>query len=301
MPGKKGNRENGKEGKKQFHALSEVSSITDITPLNPTATCDVGDDARGRIDAPPEFDARTIRDMTRGLLQRLTNFERSVRRLDGSQDAATDYANARLVLVGGVEESVEAIDDAREVGVPFANLARAVDRCRAALDNVRNQPEAVAPLPVDESIVGADDAVLSRPPSNAGNAGSSRPAPPGSFHPSLLPLPSSHGSLREARDEVSRLTRERDAAELRVSELERRSSTGSSVPESLSSDARMYIRQSPQERHVLPPAPTPVRIRSSLMPPPSAAAPRAPARPSPPATETVRTAARPAGLPTCPF
>ena len=124
--------------------------------------------------------------MSRGLLQRLSEFERSVRRLDGSQDGATDYANARLVLIGGVEESVEAIDDAREMGVPCANLASAVDRCRSALDNVRGVPNAVPSLPVDESIVGADDDVLYRLASDAGGASTSRPAPPGSFHPSQI-------------------------------------------------------------------------------------------------------------------
>ena len=96
--------------------------MTDVTRLNP-ATPRRRTDICDGINAPPVFDARTIRDMSRGLLQRLMEFDRSVRRLDGGQDAATDFANARLVLVGGVEESIEAIDDAREGGLPFANLA----------------------------------------------------------------------------------------------------------------------------------------------------------------------------------
>ena len=160
MPGKKGNRDNGTVSKQRCHAISEGSSLTEISHLRPARIRGEVGNTQDGMYAPPEFDSRTIRDMTRGLAQRLTEFERSVRRLDGSQDAATDYSNARLVLVGGVEEAVEAIDDAREIGLPFANLAQAVDRCRAALDNVRNQPEAVMPLPVDESIVGADDAAF---------------------------------------------------------------------------------------------------------------------------------------------
>ena len=155
-----------KDGAVLSKTVSENSSMTDITPLNPTASRRKAETREG-IDALPDFDARTLRDMSRGLLQRLMEFDRSVRRLDGGQDAATDFANARLVLVGGIEESIEAIDDAREIGLPFANLAAAVDRCRAAILNVRDRPDSIPPLPVDESITQCDDACLSRPTSES--------------------------------------------------------------------------------------------------------------------------------------
>ena len=134
---------------------SRNSSITDVTRLN-QGTHTSGPACDG-LYAPPDFDARTLRDMSRGLLRRLLDFDRSVRRLDGGQDAATDYANARLVLEGGVEESINAIDNAREAGIPYTNLAETVDRCRVALDNVRDQPNAVPPLPLDEGIIALTD------------------------------------------------------------------------------------------------------------------------------------------------
>ena len=182
MPGKKGNRDQGAVSRRPCHAISERSSMTDISPLNPVSGAHCPPGVRDGLNAPPKFDARTIRDMTRGLLQRLTEFERAVRRLDGGQDGATDYANARLVLVGGVEESIETIDDAREVSVPCSNLVAAVERCRAALDNVRNQPDAVPPLPVDESVIGADDDTLYRNASHVDDVNHTDPAPSGSFH-----------------------------------------------------------------------------------------------------------------------
>ena len=220
--------------------------MTDVSPLNPvTAAAARASSVQDGMNAPPGFDARTVRDMSRGLLQRLMEFDRSVRRLDGSQDAATDFANARLVLVGGVEEAIEAIDDARELGLPYANLASSVDRCRAALNNVRDSPGSIPPLPVDESIAGVDDTVLYRlnPHPGADETGVGRSTAGGSFHASQVPLPSSHGSMLElsqAREQLSRLSRERDAAAQRVSDLELRSSRRSSTPSSATSAARSY-------------------------------------------------------------
>ena len=165
--------------------------------------------------------------MSRGLIQRLETFERSVRRLDGSQDGAAEFADAREILKGGVDESVDAIDEARERGLPFANLAAAVDRCRVALANVRGRPDMIQPLPVDESLTRRDDAALSHASRHTDEEilGANR-TPQESLHPSQIPLPgSSHGSVRDlvqAREELDRLSQARDVAAQRVEDLDKR-------------------------------------------------------------------------------
>ena len=185
---------------------------------------------------------------SRGLLQHLEVFDRSVRRLDGSQDGATDFANAREVLQGGVDKSIDAIDEAREVGLPLANLATVVDRCRVALSNYRDQLGLIPPLPVDESFAREDDAILSHASQHADDENDDvEHASQGSMHPSRIPLPgSSHGSVRDiaqARETLSCLSRARDEAAQRLSDLERRSSTGSSSPVGLSSAAHSMHRR----------------------------------------------------------
>ena len=106
------------------------------------------------------LDVHVIQDISHGLVRRLSEFERAVRRLDGGQDSATDYANARFALASGVDESIDTIDDACEMGVPCANLIQEVEKSRAALDNVRDNLEKLVPLPVIERVNGADNELL---------------------------------------------------------------------------------------------------------------------------------------------
>ena len=208
-------------GKKQYHAISESTSMTRVTDPEQTV--------RAGCSRAEQCDARTIRDMTRGLARRLTDFERSVRRLDGSQDAATDFASVRAILAEGVDESIAAIDEAREASIPCAGLVEIVERCRASLDNAREQPGGQIPLPVDESIVGADDDAIRDTEVNEGTP--SRVGPRRVVrvpsHPSQIPLPSSSRSssadVNETRREYHRLVREARDMGRRLEELERRS------------------------------------------------------------------------------
>ena len=67
MPRGKGKKGNGTVTKKRCHAISENSSMTNVSPLNPAAATAHGSSIQDGINTPPGFDARTVRDMSRGL------------------------------------------------------------------------------------------------------------------------------------------------------------------------------------------------------------------------------------------